>query len=191
MSVSTVSANPCCCTSSSGTCCRLPAAFPLAASPDCCPRVSTGGGETIAGLFDVGVSLANQRLAEALGQAGMDPAPDTLPLSGQLRMWADLGAMIFAEPDFLMLDVRRPSRGPSGASTDPDHSPAQPGRRGPVSGDNIRRGSFDLGLRSGRRACQSRAGRREQDYGRRGQGAYQGRTLNGSCQPFGEAENIS
>jgi len=39
------------------------------------------GGETIAGLFDVRASLANQRLAEALGQAGMDAAPETLPVS--------------------------------------------------------------------------------------------------------------
>ena len=105
MSVSTASASPRCRTSSAGTCRRLPVKFPLAASPDCCARVSTGGAETIAGPFDFGVSLANQRLAEALGQAGMDAAPDTLPLSGRLRTWAALAAMIFAEPDFLLLDV--------------------------------------------------------------------------------------
>ena len=65
-----------------------------------------GGGETIAYLFDVRASLANQRLAEALCRAGMDAAPETLPasLSGGLRTWAALAAMIFAEPDFLLLE---------------------------------------------------------------------------------------
>jgi hypothetical protein len=43
--------------------------------------VDGGGGERIAGLFDIRASLANQRLAEALGQAGMDAAPETLPVS--------------------------------------------------------------------------------------------------------------
>lgn len=85
-----------------------------------------GGGQTIAGLFDVRTSLANlrpaeageadawevadrtleARLAEALGRAGRDAAPETLPasLSGRLRTWAALAAMIFAEPDFLLLE---------------------------------------------------------------------------------------
>lgn len=37
----------------------------------------------------------------------MDAAPETLPasLSGRLRTWAALAEMIFAEPDFLLLDV--------------------------------------------------------------------------------------
>ena len=36
----------------------------------------------------------------------MDTAPETLPasLSGGLRAWAALAAMIFAEPDFLLRD---------------------------------------------------------------------------------------
>jgi ATPase subunit of ABC transporter with duplicated ATPase domains len=37
----------------------------------------------------------------------MDAAPETPPasLSGRQRTWAALAAMIFTEPDFLLLDV--------------------------------------------------------------------------------------
>jgi ATPase subunit of ABC transporter with duplicated ATPase domains len=84
------------------------------------------GGETIAGLFEVRAALANlrraeagefdawevadwtleARLAEALGRAGLDVAPETPlnALSGGQRTRAALAAMIFAEPDFLLLD---------------------------------------------------------------------------------------
>jgi hypothetical protein len=136
----------------------------------------------------------------------MDAAPETLPasLSGGLRTWAALAAMIFAAPDFLLLDEptnildRKGTRGGGVEAhlvrapilSDRPPVPAGGGQRKGV-GDNIGRCGFGLGLGSGRRACRSRTGRRKQDHGRGGQGSYQGRTLNGSCQPFGEAENIS
>jgi hypothetical protein len=136
----------------------------------------------------------------------MDAAPETLPasLSGGLRSWAALAAKIFAEPDFLLLDEpanilnRKRTRG-GGVEVHPVRAlilsdcllvPAGGGQRKGV-GDNTGHCGFDLGLGSGRLACRSRTGRRKQDHGRGGQGSSQGRTLNGSCQPFGEAENIS
>jgi len=89
-------------------------------------RFAPDTGETVADLFGARAALAalrraetgegdawedadwtlEARLAEALGRAGLDAAPETrlAALSGGQRTRAGLAALVFAEPDFLLLD---------------------------------------------------------------------------------------
>ncbi len=68
-------------------------------------RRAEGGGATADELADAEWTLES-RLVSALGRVGLDAQPETLlaTLSGGQRTRASLAALIFAEPDFILLD---------------------------------------------------------------------------------------